>query len=69
MACPSDYSGLQKIKELRDQCDTTITGLTVKDMSEMTFEELRMLFKYADLLHDHCDGDRSTILNCAKNRQ
>lgn len=68
MACPSDYSGFQKIKELRDHCDNTITDLTVKDMSEMTFEELRMLFKYADLLHDHCDGDRTTILNCAKNR-
>jgi hypothetical protein len=37
-------------------------------MSEMAIAELRILYKYADLLHDHCDGARTTVKNCAKNR-
>lgn len=70
MACAPDYKGIKKMTELRDRCDgpPLPAGITVKDMTSLTLEQIRTLYKYADIIHDHCDGNRSTIPNCAKNR-
>ncbi len=70
-----DYSRITTLKQLRDACDSSESVFEVKDMANMTFDELRMVLKYIDLIHDHCDIKyekgklvRSTLSNCGKNR-